>query len=135
FHDLRVPLASGVTQKAVADELDKVKGFEPESGTFWNWLASSRRGKCKTEGLMLDTQMEGATVLGTLELKGKALLVCVNSAERAEKSKALLNNALGDRIKQPLTTIRSVEQMMADQRQTDADKGADEIPPENAQQV
>lgn len=135
FHDLRFPLASGVTQKAVAAELDKIKGFEPEGEKFWNWLAPSRRGKRRSKGLMLDTQMDGATVLGTLELKGKALLVCVNSAERAEKIKVLLINALGDRIKQPLTTIRTVEQMMADQRQTDADEGADEIPPEIAEQL
>lgn len=135
FHDLRFPLASGVPQKAVAAELDKVKGFEPEGGKFWNWLAPSKCGKRKVEGLMLDTQMEGATVLGSLELKGKALLVSVNSAERAEKIRALVTNALGDRIKQPLTTIRTVEQMMADQRQVDAEKDAVEIPPEIAQQL
>lgn len=135
FHDLRSPLANGLTQKAVAAELDKVEGFEPESSTFWNWLAPSRRGRRRTEGVMLDTQMDGATLLGTLELKGKALLVCVNSAERAEKIKALLTKVIGDRIKQPLTTIRTVEQMMADQRQADAEEGADEIPPEIAQQL
>lgn len=39
FHDLRYPLASGVTQKALADRLDRVKGFEPEGPKFWNWLA------------------------------------------------------------------------------------------------
>lgn len=135
FHDLRFPLASGVTQKAVAAELDKVKGFAPEGGKFWNWLAPSRRGRRKAKGLMLDTQIEGATVLGSLELKGKGLLVCVNSAERAEKIRTLVTNALEDRIKQPLTTIRTVEQMMADQRQADAEKDAVEIPPEIAQQL
>lgn len=94
FHDLRFPLASGVTQKAVAERLDRVKVFEPGRSKFWNWLALRKgKGGKAGGGLMLDTQMEGATVLGTLELKGRALPVNVNSATRAAMVEALVTAA------------------------------------------
>jgi len=136
FHDLRFPLASGVTQKAVAESLDQVKGFLPEGPKFWNWLAPRKgRGGKAGRGVMLDTQMEGATVLGSLELKGKTLLVTVNSAERAAKVEALIGAAAGGLLKSPLTTIRTVDQMQAEERHAEPGAAADEIPPEIARQL
>lgn len=136
FHDLRYPLASGITQKAVAERLDRVKGFLPEGPKFWNWLAARKgRGGKAGGGIMLDTQMEGATVLGSVELKGKALLVTVNSAERAAKVQTLIGAAAGDLLRAPLTTIRTVEQVRADQRRDGPREAADEIPPEIARQL
>lgn len=136
FHDLRYPLASGVTQKAVAERLDRVKGFLPEGPKFWNWLAArkGRSGKAGG-GIMLDTQMEGATVLGSVELKGKMLLVTVNSPERAAKVQTLIGAAAGDLLRAPLTTIRTLEQVRADQRRDGPREAADEIPPEIARQL
>ncbi|UXU75654.1 MULTISPECIES: DUF2384 domain-containing protein [unclassified Paracoccus (in: a-proteobacteria)] len=136
FHDLRYPLASGATQKAVAERLDRVKGFLPEGPKFWNWLATRkvRVGKVGS-GIMLDTQMEGATVLGSLELAGKTLLVTVNSAERAAKVQKLIGAAAGDLLRSPLTTIRTVEQMRADQRREGPSDAAAEIPPEIARHL
>jgi hypothetical protein len=136
FHDLRYPLASGVTQKAVAERLDGVKGFLSEGAKFWNWLASrkGRVGKAG-DGIMLDTQMEGATVLGSVELKGKTLLVTVNSAERAAKIQTLIGAAAGDLLRPPLTAIRTVDQMRANQRRDGPGEAADEIPPEIARQL
>lgn len=136
FHDLRFPFASGVTQKAVAERLDRVRAFLPEGPKFWNWLtARKRRGGKASGGIMLDTQMEGATVLGTLELTGKALLVNVNSAERAAKVEALVTDACCELLKRPLTTIRTVEQMRSEHRNDRPREGADEIPPEIAHQL
>lgn len=136
FHDLRYPLASGVTQKAVAERLDRVKGFMSEGAKFWNWLANrkGRVGKAG-DGIMLDTQMDGATVLGSVELKGKTLLVTVNSAERAAKIQMLIGAAAGDLLRTPLTTIRTVDQMRADQRSEERGAAPDEIPPEIARQL
>ncbi|MGR3557181.1 MAG: hypothetical protein ACU0CF_04580 [Sagittula sp.] len=136
FHELRFPLAGGVTQKAVAERLDRVKGFEPEGPKFWNWLAvrKGRSGK-SGGGMMLDTQMEGATVLGTLELKGKALLVNVNSAARAARVEALVTRACGALLKRPLTTIQTVEQMRSERRGGEPQDAADGIPPEMARQL
>lgn len=136
FHDLRYPLASGITQKAVAERLDRVNGFLPEGTKFWNWLAPRKGRGGKADGdIMLDTQIEGATVLGSLELKGKTLLVTVNSAERAGKVEALISAAAGDLLRSPLTTIRTVDQMRAEQRQDGPREAVDEIPPEIARQL
>ena len=79
--------------------------------------------------------MEGSTVLGSLELKGKALLVTVNSTERAEQVEALVMEATGDLLKRPLTTIRTVEQMMAEQGREQPQEGANETPPQIARQI
>jgi hypothetical protein len=120
----------------VAERLDRVNGFLPEGPKFWNWLAArKRRGGKAGDGITLDAQMEGATVLGSIELKGKTLLVTVNSAERAAKVQALIGAAAGDLLRSPLTTIRTVEQMRADQRRDVPGEAADEIPPEIARQL
>ncbi len=44
FHDLRYLFASGVTQRAVAERLDRVKGFLPQGPKLWSWLAE-RKGR------------------------------------------------------------------------------------------
>ncbi|QRZ13918.1 hypothetical protein JWJ88_04460 [Paracoccus methylovorus] len=136
FHDMRFPLANDVTQKVVAEQLDRVRDFLPEGPKFWNWLAPKKKQSSKAGGgIMLDMQMERAAVLGSLELKGKTLLVSVNSAERAAKVEALISATAGDLLKSPLTTIRTVDQMRADQRSEEPREGADEIPPDIARQL
>lgn len=136
FHDLRFPLAAGVTQKEVAACLDEVGNFVPEGARFWNWLAPLRKKPCKQpSGIMLDSQITDRTVLGSLELKGKSLLVAVNSAERAKKVEVLVVKATEERLKRPLTRIRTVEQMMAEEEPEPLEDGAGEIPPEIAQQI
>ena len=136
FHDLRFPLASGVTQKDIAARLDRVKGFLPEGAQFWNWLAARKaRGGKASGSTMLETQMAGATVLGSLELKGKSLLVTINSAHRAEKVEAIVTEACEDLLKRPLTTIRTMEQMQSEHRSGRPQEAADEIPPEIARQI
>ena len=79
--------------------------------------------------------MDGATVLGSLELKGKTLLATVNSAERATKIEALITDAVGYLLKRPLTTIRTLEQTAAEKRRDGPRDVADDIPPEIAQQI
>ncbi len=136
FHDLRFPLAKGVTQKEVAACLRRVTDFHPEGPRFWNWLAPRRTRSSKKVGdLTLDTELSGFTVLGSLELKGKTLLVTVNSAARATKAETLITKVAGEWLKRPLTTIRTVEQMMDEERPKQPREGADEIPPEIARQI
>ena len=110
FHDLRFPFAAGVIQKDVAACLDGVKNFLLEGQRFWNWLVTRRnRPRKKASDMMLDSQMADGTVLGSLELKGKSLLVTVISVAHAAKVEALVTKAAGERLKRPLTTIRTVE--------------------------
>ena len=136
FHDLRYLFASGVTQRAVAERLDRVKGFLPQGPKLWSWLAERKgRGGKAGYGIMLDTQMEGVTVLGSMELKGKAMLVTVNSTERADKVRKLIRDAAGDLLRSHLTTIRTVDQMRADQQRDRPSEEVEEIPPDIARQL
>ncbi|WP_208021181.1 hypothetical protein [Paracoccus alkanivorans] len=97
FHEMCFPLAAGVLQKDIAAKLNKVKAFAPEGKKFWNWLAPQRKRSTggRKKGLTFITDMAGATVLGTLELKGKRLILEVNSANRAELGIALVTKAAG----------------------------------------
>src|SRR3546814_5742699 len=48
-----------------------------------------------------------------VELKGRALMLAVTSAERAKRGTALMTDALAGLVGSPLTTIETVEQAMA----------------------
>lgn len=136
FHDLRFPLATGVKQKDLAARLDKAKGLLAEGRQSWSWVAP-RKGRAGrvADAFILETQIDGGTVLGSLELKGKALQVSVNSAKRAAKVQALLIAAAGELLGRPLTTIRTVEQMIAEKHNGPRQGDAAEIPPEIARQT
>lgn len=136
FHDLRFPFATGVRQKDISACLNQVNVFAPEGARCWTWLAP-HEGKPPMQGdsLMLDSRADGRTVLGHLELKGKSLLINVNSSKRADRVRDLVVKASGKHLNQPLTTIRTVEQMMAEEQDERDLEDADEIPPEIARQI
>ena len=138
FHDVRFPLASGITQKDVAIRLSAIPGLSQENAKFWNWLEDKpkARGKAKqNKGHSLDTTMDnGLRVLGNIELKGRFLHLSANSSARAERGTAILQQALGDLVRVPFTEIRTVEQMMADPPTKDAEPDAG-LPPEVAEQL
>ncbi|SNX69018.1 hypothetical protein SAMN05878503_1033 [Cereibacter ovatus] len=106
----------------------------------WDWLARTKpaTGKKKeaAPGLALETFSEGGTVLGSLELKGKALILRVNSKERAARGEAMIMAAVGDLLRPPLTTIQTVEQAMRDRAaRGEREEPAEEIPPDVARQI
>lgn len=139
FHDVRFPLVAGVTQMDVADRLDAIPAMARENAKFWNWLEGSpnSRGKTKrVERPSLDTTMDnGLRVLGCLELKGRSLHLSTNSSARAAKGTTVVQKALGDLIRTPLTEIRTVEQMMADRPAGNPQPKAPAIPPEIEEDV
>lgn len=139
FHDVRFPLASGITQKEITAQLKTVPALRQENAKFWNWLGDTPTGRLKagkSGNLAWDTTMEdGARVLGNVEMKGRTLHLSTNSAARAEKGTALLQGALNDLVGRPLTEIRTVEQMMAERPVRDKDTAGPELPPEIATKV
>lgn len=136
FHDLRFPFAAGVLQKDVVAGLAKVPAIEQAGPKFWNWLkAEAPKAVGSTKGMALDQTMSGARVLGTLELTGKALILSVNSARRAERGMALIKEHIGNLLKSPLTAIRTVEQMMAERSGDRERRDSEDIPPEIARQI
>jgi hypothetical protein len=135
FHHVRFPLAPGVAQKDIAVRLETIKGLQRENARFWNWLGDipKRQKASKSATLALDVTMEnGARVLGNVELKGRALHLSTNSTARAERGTALMQEALGDLVRTPLTEIRTVDQMMAERPIRDSSARGSQLPPEIA---
>jgi hypothetical protein len=58
----------------------------------------------------------GALVLGHLELRGKWLVLEVNSAARAERGKQMLMKLLGGLVATPVTETQSVQSALAEHR-------------------
>ncbi|CAN7292437.1 hypothetical protein [Rhizobium sp. LjRoot254] len=139
FHEVRFPLASGVTQKDVAGRLDAIPALRAENAKFWNWLEDEQKGGGKAKqacGLSLDSVMDdGFRVLGNIELNGRFLHLSVNSAARAERGTAIIQQSLADLVRTPLTEIRTVEQMMADGPEQEAELATSVVPPEVAEQI
>ncbi|WP_245456663.1 hypothetical protein [Rhizobium hidalgonense] len=59
------------------------------------------------------TMEDGTPVLGNLEIKGRFLVLMVNSAERAQRGTELVQNILGRMVRAPLTTLQTIEQVKA----------------------
>lgn len=138
FHEVRFPFAQGVLQKEVAARLGKIKELEPEGAKTWLWLAPKKRraGTAKRSAAVSQMFDEGI-LLGFLEMRGKTLLLSVNSAARAERGVALVEKATSGLLRAPLTSIMTVEQMMSEQggSMDCVDNQTDDIPPEIVAQI
>ena len=117
FHEVTFPLASSASTEEVAHRLNALQQLHRESPTFWNWLGEAAPARPAAEGetaLVWNVTLEdGSVVLGNIELKERTLVLSVNSAARAERGRAMLQDALGGLVGAPLTKIQTVEQMMA----------------------
>jgi len=138
FHDVRFPLVSGVMQKDIAIRLNGTAGLAQANPKFWNWLEDKPKAKGKTknsQALSLDSMMEsGQRVLGTVELKGRFLHLSTNSSARAKTGATLIGTALDELVRTPLTEIRTVEQVMAEQAEEKAAAVSSDILPEIVEQ-
>jgi hypothetical protein len=136
FHDIRFPLAKGVTQAQVATRLDRMAAIERTGPNEWTWLeAAPAPAPRARRGLALESTISSGRVLGILEQKGKALTLSVNSARRAERGMELITDALGDLLKPPLTAIRTIDQVRGEGAESGAGEEEDEVPPEIARQA
>ncbi|MBZ5763097.1 hypothetical protein LAV84_26535 [Rhizobium sp. VS19-DR104.2] len=72
------------------------------------------------------TMEDGTPVLSSLEIKGRFLVLMVNSAQRARRGIELLQNVLGEMVRTPLTSIQTIEQ--AKQAYAGRKTTADDIP-------
>jgi hypothetical protein len=137
FHTIRFPLAAGVKQTEIGARLDVVEGLQRETKSFWNWLGGPAPKKLAAatapNAVAWNVTMEdGSPVLGNVELKGRFLVLMVNSAGRAAEGKAMLEKALGSRIREPLVEIQTIDQMMASRS---AREPQETVPPEVATRI
>lgn len=141
FHDTRFPFASGVTQKQIAVRLNRLSELEQEDSKFWNWLerikpANKLADEDEIEGQVLDTVLDdGRRVLGNIELKGKTLILSVNSTDRADLGREMIEAILGDLVRTPLTEIRTIQQMMEGESDSSEQNLENDIPPEIAKHL
>lgn len=118
FHRIIFPLAKGVIGKSVARRLNAAPWLSPASDIFWNWLAPAEKEKksqsTKGKQAFVTTMDDGTPVFANVELTGRKLIVEVNSAARAERAIAKMGEWLGDCVSTPVTKIRTLAQVMAD---------------------
>ena len=138
---LHYRLLPGVTAKRLREVLDQLPDLRRESATFWNWLAPSDvpPGRLQptaqpTFGLM-STVEDGSVVLGSLELKGKTLVLSVNSESRAERGRAMLVSTLEGLVGEPLIERQTLAQVMADRPASRPTDASSDIPPEEKQRI
>jgi hypothetical protein len=125
FCRVRFPLRSEGAAAEIRQRLRTIPAFQEENEGFWNWIEPRQPAKRKSSGKLasrsvpdqgpsvrvtLDT---GDTVLGTIELTDKALLLEVNSRERAEHGQAILADLAGALVGPALTEIETPEQLLA----------------------
>lgn len=132
FHEVLFLLAIGITQANIAARLEGVPELRQENAQFWNWLGQRSPKTARAPNAIAAgvTMEDGTPVLGNLELKDRYLVLSVNSASRAAKGTALLENVLGKMVRAPLTTIQTIDQMKASRKGREA--SPDDIPLEVA---
>lgn len=113
---VRFPLSAVVTEEGVRRALAQVADLRPADEFFWNWVASGEaplRVRRDDRQQLVTTMDDGTTVLGTVELKGRALVLEANSPERATRGRALLAAALKGMVGAPLTVSSDADEMKA----------------------
>ena len=138
FCEVRFPVAGD--EARVAAVLDEIEVLErEESGEArWAWLAPGspfeRRNRAREEPPAAETEDTiRMTSLGGAVLESGALILTVNSTERAERGRDLLASRLGDLVGSPLISHQDPEQAMAEYAGQPEDEP--DIPPEEAARI
>jgi hypothetical protein len=120
FCTLHYPFADRAEVDDIRLALNRCPEFRQENATFWNWIGPLRSAKASgAQKQALKSQTftttldDGSLVLGTVELKDKALILSVNSQARAERGRVLLSEVLHGLLAQPLVELQTLEQCMA----------------------
>jgi hypothetical protein len=120
FCAVHFPFATGATIDNIRRALGRCPELRQETMTFWNWVGprklaeaiskQKRKSKSHTFATTLD---DGSLVLGGLEVKGRTLVLSVNSQGRSERGRALLSNLLGELVGEPLVEMQTLDQSRA----------------------
>jgi hypothetical protein len=141
FLSLYWRLLPGVTVKRLREALDQLPDLRRESATFWNWLAPKDASSARLQSTeqptlsLMSTLDDGSVVLGSLELKGKTVVLSVNSEGRAECGRAMLASALEGLVGEPLIERQTLAQVMADRSAGKTAEDSSDIPPEEKRRI
>jgi hypothetical protein len=140
FTKVRFPVAQE-SRAEVTRLLDEAPELarEPEK-LCWSWHRQDKETGPKPEsGLSLTSWDDtGALLLGHLELRGKWLVLEVNSVARADRGKKVLRQLLGGLVGAPVTETQSVESALEEHRgrkRSSAQEAAPPLPADEAARV
>jgi hypothetical protein len=142
FITLHFPLLSKAKLPAIRSALDALPALSKENDRFWNWLETGKKtgkapGRRAASAQTFSTTMDnGATVLGNVEITGKAVTLSVNSQGRAARGKAMIEPALAGHVRAPLIERQTVEQMMSNSPRRSARKSEPPpLPPDELKRI
>lgn len=116
FTTVRFLLNAVVTDEGVRRALAKVPDLRPADEFFWNWLgrvAVAGRARGRDRQALVTTMDDGTAVLGTVELRGRTLVLEANSPQRAERGRAMLAAALEGMTGDPIVVSGGADVMEA----------------------
>jgi hypothetical protein len=120
FSTVYYPLRHGATAADIRAAINTIPMLRQASDVFWNWVEEakpiSEKGSAGrlTRGQSFVTTMEdGVIVLGNVEFKGRTVSLSVNSKNRTERGRALLEPVLSGLVGTPLVETQTIEQMVA----------------------
>lgn len=135
------PQRSGATPTACREALAPVSKLQQKSASSFTWvgptaLDAKHTPPTQSEGITLMAETcAGETILGSIEIKGKAIVLSTNSRERAERGEAMIAAALGDLVEPPSREETATEDLLAERKGRPARKSRQPIPPEEARNV
>ena len=95
--------------------LDAIPSLRPESEMFWNWVGPQQPvSKKRTDSQTFITTLDdGSLVLGTIELRGKTLVLEANSPQRAQRGRDVIEPILSGLVGEPSIESQTVAQLTA----------------------
>jgi len=112
--------------------------LEPADRDVWNWIQAEpvQRASKPTRGIQLQTtDGAGVSLLGTVELDGRKVVLVVNSADRFARGRALLDALLPEKLGEPTIERHSVEELLQQGGSSKAGPPPERLPPEEERQV
>ena len=119
FCTLHYPLLAKANLNDIRSALNRCPEFRQESPTFWNWRSLQKTARAapksknsKSTRTFLSKLDDGSLVMGGLELKGRSLILSVNSQGRADRGRSLLSQLLHGSVGSPLVEIQTLDQVV-----------------------
>jgi hypothetical protein len=140
FTTARYPLLASARVAAVRSALDRSPELLRETAGFWNWIGEappiSRTRTPSDGGLTIGSwRPDGSTVLGSVELRGRSLVLNVNSAERAVRGQALLAPLLEGLVGAPEITSQTLDDLKAGEPGENVAETAPDLPEEQKRAI
>lgn len=115
FATVRYTLNPETAAEDISAALSAIPVLHRRGDKLWTWMdePTGRRSKGAGGEAMESMSYDGTTVLGTLELEGGVLVLSVNSQQRQERGRALLEPVLSRLVGAADVTTWTVDQMRA----------------------